>query len=199
MGDATIGKVETLFAIADAELVRLLWDGYCEAHAVSEELCIQEQRCFTEETFAAAMADPEYVKFVLFVDGAPVGMIGGTNNLEKARVAYVNPKRLVAAHPPAAEGRLWYMPLLFVRDAWQGSGATRPMFAAMTRFFLEQGAAFASDFAFDKHPDFLELIAKTVGPAVADATSGTSVLRHQVLGGQTYVIWMLEPREAEEG
>ena len=191
--------VETLFTIADAELVRRLWASYLEAHAISEEVCIQEQRCFTEETFAAAMADQEYVKFVLFADDAPVGMIGGTNNLEKARVAYVNPKRLVAAHPPAADGKLWYMPLLFVRDAWQRTGATRPMFAAMTRFFLDRGAAFASDYAFDKHPDFLALIDKTVGPAVADATSGTAVLRHQVLGGQTYVLWTLEPRETAEG
>lgn len=188
--------VQTLFAIEDVELIRVLWEGYLEAHAVSEEICIQEQRCFTEESFIAAMQDPEYVKFVLFVDGVPVGMIGGTNNLEKARVAYVNPKRLIAAHPLAAEGKLWYMPLLFVRDAWQGSGATRPMFAAMTRFFLERGAAFASDFAYDKHPDFLDLIAKTVGPAVEDASESTRMLHHEELGGQTYILWTLVHKDA---
>lgn len=189
--------VETTYVVADPAVRKALWEGFCEAHEDSGELCVQEQRCYTAETFDAAMSDPEYVKFVLYDDGVAVGLIGGTNNLEKARVAYVNPQRLIACFPDAAQGKLWYMPLLFIRQAWQKRNCANLLFEAMTAFFVANGASFAYDFANDKHPRFLEMLDKTVGPALAKICGDTLGLRHSVLGGQTYCISSFVPPEKD--
>lgn len=186
-------RVETTFVVDDPAVRAALWSGFCEAHEDSAELCVQEQRCYVEETFDAALRDPEYVKFVLYEDAVAIGLIGGTNNLEKARVAYVNPQRLIAAFPDAAQGKLWYMPLLFVRQAWQKRNCANLLFEAMTAFFLANGGSFAYDFAYDKHPRFLQMLDKTVGPALAKLAGDGVALSHRELGGQTYCISTFVP------
>lgn len=180
-------RVETVFAIDDPDIRRQCWLGYDEAHQDSAELCIQEQRCFTETTFDEVLRDPEYIKHLLFDKDRVIAVIGGTNNLEKARVAYVNPEVLRRRHPQAvAEGRLWYMPILFVRQGYQGQGCSDRLFEEHAAYFVERDWMIASDYAMAKHPWFnLEYFTNVYrkafqrrGLAYAPAT--------QSLGGQEY-------------
>jgi hypothetical protein len=84
-----------------------LWDIYDE---VMEIDTIQEQRCYTQQTFIEALLDPAYLKIILLVGRVPMGLALGTNDLEKARVAYINPDYLRKRYPEAASnGKLFYL------------------------------------------------------------------------------------------
>jgi len=84
-----------------------LWDIYDE---VMEIDAIQEQRCYTQQTLIEAFLDPAYLKMVLMVDRVPMGLALGTNDLEKARVAYINPDFLRKRYPEAtSKGKLFYL------------------------------------------------------------------------------------------
>lgn len=181
-------RVETVRAIMDPELQRQCWEGYDEAHGDSAELCIQDQRCYTPETFMQALLDPEYIKHLLFdKDGRVAGIIGGTNNLEKARVAYVNPNVLRRKHPDAcAAGTLWYMPILFVRTAYQGQRCADLMFEEHAAYFTDRGWMIASDYAMAKHPWFnLAFFTKLYQKAFAARGIARFPVTHS-LGGQEY-------------
>ncbi len=155
MHDSSAFRTETVSAIHDPEIIRKCWEGYEEAHGGVADSCIQEQRCYSAETFAEALRDPEYIIHLLFHGDTVVGAIGGTNNLEKARIAYVNPDVLRQQHPEAvAEGRLWYMPILFVRNEYQGRGCSIMLFEEHARYFWERGWMIASDYASGKHAWF---------------------------------------------
>jgi len=71
------------------EWIETLWELYDESLRIEE--AIQEQACYTRETFSSALIDPEYYKTVMVVDGIASGLLLMTYNLEKARVAYINP------------------------------------------------------------------------------------------------------------
>ena len=71
------------------EWIEPLWELYEESLRIVE--AVQEQLCYTRETFISALQDPEYYKTVMVVDGTASGLLLLTHNLEKARVAYINP------------------------------------------------------------------------------------------------------------
>lgn len=93
--------------IVPEEWIFPLWDIYDEAMDID---AIQDQRCYTRQAFIEALIDPDYLKVVLLVNREPKGLGLGTENLEKASVAYINPEFLRRKYPDVvARGKLFYL------------------------------------------------------------------------------------------
>jgi hypothetical protein len=106
--------------VVPEEWIFPLWDIYDEVMDID---AIQDQRCYTRQTFIEALIDPDYLKVVLVVNREPKGMGLGTVNLEKATVAYINPEFLRRKYPDeVARGKLFYLTSGFFAEEVQHKG-----------------------------------------------------------------------------
>ncbi|HTM69046.1 MAG TPA: GNAT family N-acetyltransferase [Candidatus Binatia bacterium] len=172
-------------AVEDPAVRAALWAVYVAAFGDAETACIQEQLCYSRETFDAALLDPDYRKFVAMDGADPVGFFLCTNDLEKARVAYVNPNRLRKQFPEY-EGRIWYYTAIAVRPDRQGRRFTAPLVAAATAFMDEQDALVAFDYSLEKNPMLPEFLTRGMEAAQAKAGLKTRTSTFVPLGGQQY-------------
>jgi hypothetical protein len=154
-----------------------LWDIYDK---VMDMDTIQDQRCYSRLTFIEALLDPAYLKVVLLVDRVPMGMVLGTNNLEKARVAYVNPEYLRKCYPEAARsGKLFYFTCLCFDPETQHQGVLPYFILAAAQSIYDNFDILLADFSSstyylkDTTKYFLNLI-------------GSPIAREEILGQQTY-------------
>ncbi len=173
--------------VSDGALRKALWDVYAAAFAGAATQCIQDQLCYTEQTFSDALADPGYTKFVVYADGVVAGFILCTTDLEKARVAYVNPKRLELDFPVEyAERRICYYTAIAVRPDRQGRRAATALIQAAGEIMDRERMLIAFDFSTEKNPDLPKLVAG--GLIEGQKTLGWSTNRADftALGGQTY-------------
>ncbi|MEW6554241.1 MAG: hypothetical protein AB1384_08150 [Actinomycetota bacterium] len=141
---------------------------------------IQDQRCYDQQSFIEALIDPDYLKIVMLVDRAPVGLTLGTFNLEKARVAYINPEYLRKRYPEAVrDGKLFYLTSGCFAEEVQHTGILPYYIAASIRSIYENSDIFVADvsdatyYMKDAIIYFLRL-------------SGVVVSGEEILGQQTY-------------
>lgn len=122
------------------EWVETLWELYDES--LHMEDAVQEQSCYTRDTFFTAMSDPDYSKTVLTIDGIPSGLVLATNNLEKASVTYINPAYIRRRFPvEVEENRFWYITSIFVSPEVRNLGFIKllgraPIVAARERDYV---------------------------------------------------------------
>ena len=126
------------------EWIEALWDAYDESLHIEE--AIQEQACFTRESFISALKDPEYNKIVMTVDGVIAGFLMGTTNLEKARIGYINPRFTQDRFPQEVEERrFWYMPCFFAASHVRHLGFIKMMVLAAIDAIRENKYVLALD------------------------------------------------------
>jgi hypothetical protein len=171
--------------IDDAALRAALWGVYTASFGDAGEQCIQEQLCYTPETFDAAMRDPAYLKFVVSDAGEPVGLLVCTNDLEKARVAYVNPRRLLRDYPEYA-GRIYYYTIIAVRPDRQGMRYAGMLVEGVAVVMDREGALSAFDFSTEKNPHLPDLIVRATEAAQRRRGLSTTSAKFTPLGGQQY-------------
>lgn len=114
----------------------------------------------------------------------------GTNNLEKAAVAYINPEFLRKRFPKEVdEGRFWYITSLFVSSRLRNLGFVRNMFVAMMNCIRDKNWVYGGDFTESRLfvPDMIERISEEIGMP----------LKAHKLGSQSYFAFILEPTVAE--
>ncbi len=143
------------------------------------EEAVQEQSCYTRETFISALNDPGYEKIILVVDGLASGLLMGTNSLEKAKVAYINTEFIRERFPrEVEEGRFWYITCIFISSHLQGFGFIRILAVPSFIIAREKNYVLAGDFSNNRLfvPDLLVEIAKE-----ADFP-----IEKQLLGSQSY-------------
>lgn len=139
------------------EWIEPLWELYHESLHLSD--AVQEQSCYTRDTFSGALLDPEYSKTLLLVDGEPQGLILATNILEKMSVAYINPEYIQARFPEEVrEGRFGYITCLFVSPRLRNFGFVKLMVRATIDAIRELNVVLAFDVS-DKRLFIPELLA----------------------------------------
>lgn len=90
-----------------------LWELYEEGLHIEE--AVQDQSCYTRETFVDALSDPDYKKVIMVVEGKACGMCLAVGDIEKARIAYINPEFYMKRFPKELEeGRLYYITCFYV-------------------------------------------------------------------------------------
>ncbi|MFA6604030.1 MAG: hypothetical protein WCT10_04315 [Patescibacteria group bacterium] len=176
---------EMLFSITDVSLQQELWRVYLAAFQPSSELCIQEQLCYSEESFRSALTDPDYVKFVAKEDGHAIGLHMGTNNLEKARVAYVNPRKLEAQFPEFV-GRIYYFTIFAIEPSRQGSECASLIVTNVGLFIEQHDAIVAFDYASEKNSRLPQLIIHVLEVAHSHNLIASDTFTGTPLGGQCY-------------
>lgn len=170
------------------EVVRV----YNEAFAAHRLHAVAEQQVYAEPHLRLALADPAIVKFLAVVDGAVEAFCLVTDDLEKARVNYVNPEFLAQAYPEAyAEKRLFYFTAIAVRPSVQGQGI---VFDAMTGEISKYIDAREGLVLFDTSSDVNARLADALRAAALRAQKRYGLISQDArvtkLGAQEY--WVLE-------
>jgi len=146
-------RVEIVQILTDPTLNNTLWELYKTTFIGLEKLCAQNQCCYTESVFRDALNDKDIWKFILYyktpTETKPVALMLATNNLEKARVAYINPEKLKAEFPQAAiENKIYYFTYLGILSEFQQSQAfSRLCSQGMVFIFNTLGGIAAFDFS----------------------------------------------------
>ncbi len=123
---------------------KTLWDLYQESLHIID--AIQDQCCYTEDSFCQALVDKDYNKVLMVVDDHPVALLLGTNNLEKAKVAYINPDFIRSRFPrEVEEGRFWYITCLFVSPQLRSLGLVRQLVLSAIDAIWEKDYVLAMD------------------------------------------------------
>lgn len=152
--------------ITDKGLISQAWQAYLDSFADTDDYCAQDQICYDQESFIAAMHDPEYFKYILFAGDKIIGLCFMTNNLVKARIAYCNDRYLKKKFPKyTSEGRLYYVTVLCITPNAQDQGYGFKLMAAMIAFFIKNHAAVAFDYSEQKNEglaDMVAMVAKNV-------------------------------------
>lgn len=173
--------------VADAVVRGKLWSIYAQAFAKAKDECIQDQSCYSPELFETVLRDSDYVKFILWGEGEPIGLTLSTNNLEKARIAYVNPRRFERDFP-AYVGRIYYFTVLAIAPGKQNCGGMAPILEEVAAFIEKQGALIAFDCSSETNSDLPALFQK--GLEIGQRKRGLSTTRAEPkhLGGQNYYV-----------
>lgn len=170
----------------------LLWGLYQETFAPAVTGCIQEQLCYTAESFQSALEDEAIVKFVVCHDDQPIGLALATFDLEKARIAYVNPVRLQQAYPDR-QGRILYFTCLAIRPDWQKrEGVFVTLVKELTLFTDRHQAVVAFDFSTEKNGELPQMLVRVAQMTQNSGQTQTKQARYRKLGGQEYGIIELE-------
>lgn len=182
--------IETTMArvISDPATAEALWRIYEAGFEKSVEESVQDQLCYDRDTLAEALADQDYVKFVLKVDGSPAGFCLATNVPEKAHVAYVNPaylrKRFAAE---VAEGRLWYFTAITVLPHLQQRGIFfYAITEEVTRFIDACQGVVVVDHSLETSPHMPAMLQKAARKSQAACGLRTNDAEIETLGGQSY-------------
>lgn len=143
-------KVVILRSVESPDLKEQLWQIYKQSFASSEVICGQEQRCYTEEKFKAALEDPEYVKYILIIEeeNRIIGYMLSTNNLQKASITYMNPGTYQACFPEFADGKINYCTSLAIhKDYSSGANYMELMGSFLVHIFYELQGQLSFDFS----------------------------------------------------
>jgi len=188
-------KCELFREITDELTINELWNVYFNSFAGQETECAQNQICFNRDEFAAALADPDWEKFVLTdEDGKFIGLGASTTNLEKARVGYINPEAF-AKRLPGYEGRIFYIPIIAILPEFQRKKFFYPFMSRMYRHVIfDMRGVSAYDFSQNKNPHLQEIIAHVGEEMIrrGEAPAGARIVSHRFdaqIYGSTQVIW----------
>ena len=159
-----------------------LWEIYNEVMDIDT---IQDQRCYSQQTFMEALLDPDYLKVVLILGRSPAGLGLGTNNLEKARIAYINPDFLKRRYPEyARKDKIFYLTCgCFGSEAQHRGVLPYFMLAAAQSIYVYYDVAVAdvspsTSFMKDAMKYYLNLI-------------GAPIVKEEILGQQTYFSYII--------
>jgi len=169
------------------EWIETLWQLYDESLNIEE--AIQEQACYTRETFSSALRDPEYHKTVMVVDDVASGLVLMTYNLEKAKVAYINPDYILKHFQKEVEEvRFGYITCVFVSPKIRNLRFFNLLVEACINTIGERDYVLALDVSASRQfiPEALEILSKEYGYP----------LKKQLLGTQSYFAFR-RPSESE--
>lgn len=174
--------------ILEPEIAAKLWRIYALAFGKASEEAVQDQMCYTEATLAQALADPDYAKFVVERDGEPIGFGLVTNDMDKARVAYVNPGYLKAKLPEEyAARRLHYFTAIAVLPELQGQKAFfASMASEMTAYIDGVDGIVLFDFSMETTSALPMLLERAIRAAQKERSLKTDGTEYRELGGQRY-------------
>ena len=185
-------KCDLFLAVTDQVIVEGVQETYEQAFGRCRTTCIQDQSCYSRESLAAALADPDYLKFILRDGDRVTAFVLATSNLDKARVTFVNPQRLEALYPDEVKaGKLWYFTAIAVRPECQGLGYTAPLFDLITDNALKERAGIVFDFSVEKNAALPQLLIRASARAMKKFGYPNPDPKYQSLGGQEYGILRL--------
>lgn len=148
--------------IEEQAVRQALWEIYRRSFAGSEKICAQNQCCYTEETFKAALTDSDYWKFYLLLDSEVIAYMLSTNNLQKASITYMNPEKYLADFPDYAPNKIYYCTSLAVRQEYRRNPSVfyQIMSGYLRHIFCTLKGMHAFDFSHETIPNLPAVLEK---------------------------------------
>ena len=164
-----------------------LWQIYRRSFSGSETRCAQNQKCYTEETFKAALTDPEYFKYYLVDDnGRITAYMLSTNNLQKASITYFNPERYTTLFPEFSPDKIYYCTsLAVIPGARSQRYFYRLMSAYLRHILVALKAMHAFDFSHETIPNLPDVLIK-IGRHLHKEGVLASEFEYQKVGAQEF-------------
>lgn len=157
-------KVVLQKEILDPKLQNDLWETYHDTFERNKEKAAQDQRSYDQSTFIDALTDSDYLKFVLVKDDSIKGLSLATNNLDKARIVYMNPEYFKTRYPNFAQaGKIFYVTALSVISGFHELKGINELLTTMIHFIDQNEAVVAFDYSENKNhflPDLIQLLAR---------------------------------------
>lgn len=174
--------------VSQKSLQNELWELYREAFSGSKEACAQNQCCYTRGLLRKALKDGDYWKFILRTDSELAGFILITNNLEKARIAYINPERFEKMFPDfAAKSKIYYVTFFGIAPKFQQTEAFSILCSALLEFiFSKIGGMVAFDFSYETKAKYLPAMSKKVAEKLLADHSIPLPINYKVVGTQEF-------------
>jgi len=145
--------------VEDKNMRQQIWQTYIESFADTDDFCAQDQMCYNEKNMETALLDSDYWKFILLLDGRPIGLCLLTNNLTKARIAYCNDRYLRKKFPNyTAQGKLYYVTAICVLPNQQKQGKGIELLKAVCQFIFDTQSMVAYDHSEAKNPNLTSII-----------------------------------------
>jgi hypothetical protein len=162
-----------------------IWKLYQEAFK-DTTACAQEQRCYSKDTLLKALLDEEYHKFILKKGEKIIGLGLMTSNLEKARITYMNPKRLEEMYPEYKD-RIYYFTFLGISVEHQKKARNFfKLVAPMVRYIDQVDGIAAFDFAREKNAELPEMIIKVAMILKKKGEIKNKKIKYSTVGVQEY-------------
>lgn len=157
--------------------VEELWNLYEESLHIED--AIQQQSCYTRETFLDALSDTDYGKTVLVIDDVPSGLLLATDDLEKASITYINPDFIRKRFPADVEAkRFWYITAVFISPRVRNFGFVKLMGKASVLTVKERDYVIGCDMS-DSRLFLLDML-------IDIAREEDFLLEKELLGTQSY-------------
>lgn len=134
-----------LLRIEDDTQRKSLWKFYAKSFQNPAQYA-EIQDVYDEESFYMVLLDQDYYKFLLRYDKEYVGLCLITTNLDKAKIAYVNPQRLENLYPQY-RGRIFYVTFIGVIPSYQKTKAFYLLVSEIIKFIDERDGICGFDFA----------------------------------------------------
>ncbi len=173
--------------IKDPKIQEELWQIYQSSFKGFETRCAQNQSCYDERTFKAALMDPDYFKYYLVDEqGHAVAYMLSTNDLQKASITYMNPERYMTMFPDFAPDKIYYCTSLAVVP---GSRSQRFFYRLMSAYLrhilVELQAMHAFDFSHETIPNLPEVLIK-IGRRLYKEGALSSEFEYRKVGAQEF-------------
>lgn len=174
--------------VLEQELIDALWLIYESAFVGSKSLAVQDQICYSRDTFGQAMRDVDYRKFIVYDGEEAVGIGLATNDLDKANIAYVNPFYFQHRYPQEySERRFWYFTAIAVVPHLQGkSQFITSMTSEMTSFISDVEGIVVFDHSLETNPQLPQMLVTLIERAQKIRKLPTDTAEYSPLGGQSY-------------
>lgn len=149
-----------LLRIEDKIQRKSLWQFYIKYFQNPAQYA-EIQDVYDEESFYMALLDQDYFKFLLRYDKEYVGLCLITTNLDKAKIAYVNPQRLESLYPKYKD-RIFYVTFIGVIPSYQKTRAFYLLVSEIIKFIDKSEGICGFDFAREGDIHLSSMILRTI-------------------------------------
>ncbi len=153
-------SVMTTLKVEEDTQRKALWRIYTQSFK-DDAAYAQNQRCYNEKTFSDVFMDEDYYKILLTHNNETVGLCLLTKNLEKAKVAYVNPARLEKLYP-AYKCRIFYATFIGILPFHRKRQAFSLLVSTIIAFIDKADGICAFDFASEMNADLPNMILRAI-------------------------------------
>jgi len=178
--------IKIVGVISDSHTQNALWEIYRQSFQGKELECAQNQKCYDEQSFKAALADPDYYKYYLVHDDEVVAYMLATNNLQKASITYMNPERYLMLFPEYAPDRIYYCTSLAVKPGKRNSRFFYELMSAYLEHILARlEGMHAFDFSHETIPNLPSVLEK-IGAKLVETGKIPTRFTYQKVGAQEF-------------
>jgi len=164
-------KTEIFEGNVPSELHEQLYEIYLKAFERSKTRSVQAQICYDFKSFADALTDSDYIKYLLYEGAELIGLSLATKEIEKCSVAYAQPGYFRNRHPGYTRNNLlWYVTAIVVLPEKQAQKAGLFLLQTMVKHAYQNNAIIAFDFA--GSTTFLPTLIKWAGRSVGVPIQG---------------------------